>query len=57
MHWNAAQLDSSLTFTATRALYFRLHGTASRMLEAHIRHLGPEENILSGGLAMGMTNL
>ena len=56
MHWNAAQLDSSLTFIATSALYLRLHGTASRMLEAHIRHLGPEENILSGGLAMGMTN-
>ena len=56
MHWNAAQLDSSLTFSATSALYFRLHGTASRMLETHLRQLGPEENILSGGLAMGMAN-
>jgi hypothetical protein len=54
MHWNAAQLDSSLTFTATPALYFRLHGTASRMLETHLRHLGPEENIFSGGVAMGV---
>jgi hypothetical protein len=56
MHWGAAQLDSSLTLTATDALYFRLHGTVSRMLEERIRHLAPDENLISGGLALGMTN-
>lgn len=56
MHWGAAQLDSSLTLTATDALYFRLHGTASRMLEQRIRHMAPDENLISGGLALGMTN-
>jgi hypothetical protein len=56
MHWGAAQLDSALTLSATDALYFRLHGTVSRMLEEHIRELAPEDNLVSGGLALGFAH-
>jgi hypothetical protein len=56
MHWGAAQLDSSLTVSATEALYVRLHGTVSRMMEEHIRDMGPVENLVSGGLALGMAH-
>jgi hypothetical protein len=56
MHWGAAQLDSALTLTATDALYFRLHGTVSRMLEEHIRELAPDDNLVSGGLALGLAH-
>jgi hypothetical protein len=56
MHWGAAQLDSALTLSATDALYFRLHGTVSRMLEERIRELGPDDNLVSGGLALGLAH-
>lgn len=55
LHWSAAQLDMSLVVSATELLYFRLHGTASRMLERQIRSLQPDESLVSGGLALGMT--
>jgi hypothetical protein len=54
MHVGAAMLDSSLVLEATDAVYFRLHGTVSRMLEESVRNLGPQENLFAGGLAMGI---
>jgi hypothetical protein len=54
MHWGALQLDTSLVISATDAVYLRLHGTASRLVERSIRELAPEANLLSGGLALGL---
>jgi hypothetical protein len=56
LHWAAAQIDTSLVLKATDEVYFRLHGTASHLLERSIRDLAPEANLLSGGLALGLAH-
>ncbi len=54
LHFGAAEFDSSLVLAATRGLYFRLHGTFSRMLESEIREFATDDNLVSGGLALGL---
>jgi hypothetical protein len=54
MHFGAAILDSSLMVLATEAVYFRLHGTLSRMLEQRIRDSAGDDVLFGGGLALGI---
>jgi hypothetical protein len=56
MHLGAAMLDSSLVLSATDSVYFRLHGTLSRMLEENVRSLAPDQTLVAGGLAMGIAH-
>lgn len=56
LHWGAAQLDAALWLAPTDLFYVRLHGTASRLVEEHIRAFTPEANLLSGGLALGLAH-
>jgi hypothetical protein len=54
LHFGAAILDSSLTLAATDSVYLRLHGTFSRMLEQRMRQAAGDDNLLGGGLALGV---
>jgi hypothetical protein len=56
LHWGAAQLDAALWLAPTDMFYIRLHGTASRLVEEHMRTFTPEANLLSGGLALGLAH-